>query len=61
MHMSALTYICVYPPTYFAAQHKGYNDSCFNVQLVFSSSRISIYYYQRDLEAFLFCPGFMLS
>jgi hypothetical protein len=51
-HMSALTYICVYPPTYFAAQHKGYNDSFFNVQLAFFSSRISIYYYERNLEAF---------
>lgn len=45
-------YICVYPPTYFAAQHKGYNDSCFNVQLAFFPSRISIYYCERDLEAF---------
>lgn len=51
MQMSALTYICVYPPTYFAAQHKGYNDS-FNVQLVFFPSRISIYYCERNLEAF---------
>lgn len=27
--MSALTYIRAYLPTYFVAQHKGYNDSCF--------------------------------